>query len=105
MASEWPVAVLVYRNGLKNPGSPYLAFDEGDRWPNEATNIYLHRDAARAWQALRDWCDGTALEWQIRAAEDFAEGENLGFGRGMKAARAQPSDQPPWERIRTEELP
>ena len=31
--------------------------------------IYIHRDAARAWQALRDWLNGNQYQWYARGYE------------------------------------
>ncbi len=39
--------------------------------------------AARAWQALRDWLDGTAEEWQ--ASEDLSSAR--AYEQGYKHAR------------------
>ena len=72
--------------------------DEFDAHP------YLHRDAARAWQAFRDFLNGTAEEWAEREADAYADGENDGFDRGVAAVHelregmSPPDLLPPWDR-------
>ena len=48
------------------PGAFTDDYDWWDDWgiDDEAeVSVYIHRDAARAWQAFRDWLDGTAADW------------------------------------------
>ena len=91
MASEWPAWVVLYAAYDKAADS-YEAFSlSDDNWPwrvslEKESGMYLHRDAARAWQAFRDWCDGTAEQWQARAVKAYNRGLLAGtpirFGDG-----------------------
>lgn len=42
-------------------------------------------ETARAWQAFRDFLNGTPEQWAEREADAYAEGENDGFDRGVAA--------------------
>lgn len=61
-------------------------------------------ECARAWQALRDFLNGTAEEWAEREADAYADGENDGFDRGVAAVHelregmSPPDLLPPWDR-------
>ena len=73
MASEWPAWMW------RSDGSGVI---DGDPWLGAAellTDTYLHRDAARAWQALRDWLNGTPEQWQQYAEGMYAYGRQLGW--------------------------
>ena len=82
MASEWPAVVTVNIDNAWSFRIPTWAM-EAD--PHEMASVYLHRDAARAWQAFRDWLNGTPEQWEEREADAYAEGENDGFDRGVAA--------------------
>jgi len=78
MASEWWPAELAM---------PIYAADTwtvDPVWPIYEVN-YLHCGAARAWQAFRDWCDGTAEQWRrmvMHGRASFTEG--VEFGRTLR---------------------
>lgn len=82
MASEWPFAW--------NLGGGQSVWDfsmEPECDETETDSVpYIHRDAARAWQAFRDWCDGTAEQWMrrlvIHGRASFTEG--VEFGRTLR---------------------
>ena len=89
MASEWPAWVVLYDPRDRGATDPYEAFDHPWSWRlslEKESGMYLHRDAARAWQAFRDWCDGTAEQWQARAVKAYNRGLLAGtpirFGDG-----------------------
>ena len=81
MASEWPAWVVLYAAYDKAADS-YEAFSlSDDNWPwrvslEKESGMYLHRDAARAWHAFMQWCDGTAEQWQeLLESEQAARGD------------------------------
>ena len=57
MASEWPVFVALPRDVLHD--RDHWVWDKHCEKPTNIGDVewerYIHRDAARAWQAFRDW--------------------------------------------------
>jgi glycine/D-amino acid oxidase-like deaminating enzyme len=61
----WPAWVWHYWAEARAVRGQWPWIEEDDC---EEMEPYIHRDAARAWQALRDWLDGTAEQWLPDAA-------------------------------------
>lgn len=88
MASEWlnwdrdePMPPLI---GVEREGMRWFAHEcaWGDLDESEGAtfDMYLHRDAARAWQAFREWCDGSADDWQRECVTAYDRGYEDGYG-------------------------
>lgn len=78
MTSEWPFVAI------RDDGDGMAA---GNRWdlfkayqgklPPET--LFIREDAARAWQAFRDWLNGSVEQWQQYAESMYAYGRQLGW--------------------------
>jgi hypothetical protein len=77
--TKWPVFIELCR---VDGGIPLL-YDESNHYHDALS--YVRTDAARAWQALRDWLDGTAEQWQ--AAKEAAAA--LAYTQGYRHARGE----------------
>ncbi len=77
MESKWPFVAI------RDDGEGMSA---GDRWdmfkafegavPPET--LFIREDAARAWQAFRDWCDGTPEQWRGAVSRAWLSGRDYG---------------------------
>lgn len=71
MASEWPAWLWVDDTTAYDydPRGQWTPDDEPENDSNApTTRLYLHRDAARAWQAFRDWLNGVGDRVLIEGA-------------------------------------
>lgn len=89
MASEWPNIVWLSMNQAHADSADQYSWDEDDEPFSHGANhgrigIYLHRDAARAWQAFRDFLNGTADQW----IKKVSHAEHRGYNEGWKDGRS-----------------
>lgn len=68
----WPAWTWLYELEA-NAGRGSQQWIESD--PFKQTMPYIHVEAARAWQALRDWLNGTPEEWIERCEQHFIDGQ------------------------------
>ena len=107
MTSEWPVFVYLG----ESLDEPYAANDAGTYYRDSSGErvrgpvweldcdvfdpVYIHRDAARAWQAFRDFLngvdDGEMVDWRhalrecrINSYREGAEHANLAWTTGVR---------------------
>lgn len=78
MASEWPVFVELCR---VDGGIPQV-YDSSNRYRDDLS--YGLMEAARAWQAFMQWCDGTAEQWQGRAKVQANHAYQVGYDEGYE---------------------
>lgn len=75
MTSEWPFA---WRLGGGQAGwdrSMEPEYDDAE--PHSVP--YIHRDAARAWQAFRDFLNGTPEQWHYKCVWSYDRGYADGY--------------------------
>lgn len=82
---SWPYANLIVRRlniGLDAVPTwgVWETWCEEDSGSTLELEIYVHRDAARAWQAVRDWLNGTPEQWQARAMNEYFRGAKIVYG-------------------------
>lgn len=70
------VANKTYLCGESNKA--WSAFDEPEE--DMGTTVYIHRDAARAWQHVRDWLNGSPEEWKAFITRCVLLAAELGAG-------------------------
>ena len=78
MASEWPFGYEPREQFRVWAGHHEPEHDSG-RGKDEP---YVHRDAARAWQAFRDWLDGTPEQWARAVSMAWQAGRDQGIRAG-----------------------
>ena len=79
MASEWPFAWCL--GGGQAGWDPSMEPEYDDAEPHSVP--YIHRDAARAWQAFRDFLNGTPKEWARHALDQYLRGVKEGLNGGQ----------------------
>lgn len=72
-ARKWPPFMLVeLRDTSEREFDCWVALAEHESCAgSRAWDVFLHRDAARAWQTVRDFLDGKAEQWM--AIREFAQ--------------------------------
>jgi len=75
--SDWPVFMDLGRTSA----GEYGLYDASDYWREDFG--YVHVDAARAWQAFRDFLNGTPKEWARHALDQYLRGVREGLNGGQ----------------------
>ena len=76
--SDWPfVAMRDDENGWC-AGHRWDLFKAWEGFTGPET-LFIREDAARAWQALRDWLDGSVEQWQERSLNSYMKGYDEGY--------------------------
>lgn len=76
--TKWPVFVELCR--INGGGIPVLC-DASDHYCEDFG--YTLVDAARAWQAFRDFLNGTPKEWARHALDQYLRGVKEGLNGGQ----------------------